>query len=178
MAIDLQSPTDPVAMSWDEYTRIDARGEYIDGWFHPMNPPARRHQTIARRLADVLETALTGELYVVEGWGWKPSGSEFVPDVLVTPITDEDLRFTGTPLLVVEVLSTNRSHDTALKFRRYAAEGLPNYWIVDPEGPVIDVFVLDGGIFRLETRVGPGEEATVTLAGFEIRLRPDGWLAR
>jgi Uma2 family endonuclease len=176
MAIELQHPTEPVAMSWDEYTRIDARGEYIDGWFHPMNPPVRRHQVIVHGITDLLLDTLGEHFFVVEGWGWKPSSSEFVPDVLVTPATDEDVRFTGTPVLAVEVLSTNRSHDTALKFRRYAAESLPNYWIVDPEGPVVDVFSLDGGSYRLDARVGPDEETTVVLAGFEILLRPGGWV--
>ncbi len=172
MATDVRTVMIPTPMSWDEYVALDQPGEYIDGVFHPMNPPTKRHQILVRRLANVLEAALGDGVEVVPGWGWKPSASEFVPDVLVTPVTDEDARFTATPLLAVEVLSTNLSHDTSLEFRKYEAEGLPRYWIVDPDGPVVDVFELDDGAYSLVSRIGPGDDVTVTVDDAPVRLRP------
>jgi len=58
--------------------------------------------------------------------------AEFIPDVIVVPASGEQARCTGTPVLAIEVLSTNRSDDLILQTGRYAAAGLPHYWIVDP----------------------------------------------
>lgn len=72
----------------------------------------------------------------------KPGEDEYAPDVLVVPPTDEDIRFTGTPLLAVEILSTNRSHDLVLKASKYAAAGLPRYWVVDPANVNVAAYTL------------------------------------
>ncbi len=55
----------------------------------------------------------------------------------------EDLRYTEIPHLVVEVLSSDPAADTVRKMQKYAAAGLPRYWIIDPEGPELFVFELD-----------------------------------
>jgi Uma2 family endonuclease len=44
-----------------------------------------------------------------------PGPDEFIPDVMVHPVTAENVRFTGTPLLLIEVLSTNRSDDLVVR---------------------------------------------------------------
>jgi Uma2 family endonuclease len=61
----------------------------------------------------------------------------------------------------------------------YAAAGIPEYWIVDPEQSTIRVLALDGDKYRLHGEFGRGQKATsVLLAGFEIQvdevLPPDG----
>ena len=140
-----------------------------------MSPsPRKSHQRLSRRLANALEAVLPEGFEVDEAWSWKPGADEFVPDVIVHPVTDEDVRFTGMPLLVVEVLSSNRSDDLVLKAVRYAALGLPRYWVVDAREGVLDAYVLGGDVFRREALVtteGPVEisigpaSLTVDLAG-------------
>ena len=66
---------------------------------------------------------------------------------MVVPDTGEQARFTGTPVLVIEVLSTNRSDDVVLKTGKYAAAGLPHYWIVDPRDRTFSACVLQGGVY-------------------------------
>ncbi len=68
---------------------------------------------------------------VISHWGWKPNANEFGPDVMVVPLNDDEVRFTGIPALAVEVLFSNRSDDLIWKCHRYAQAGLPHYWIVD-----------------------------------------------
>ncbi|MEZ4835246.1 MAG: Uma2 family endonuclease [Caldilineaceae bacterium] len=54
------------------------------------------------------------------------------------------------PDLVIEVLSpSNWRDDRNVKFDAYARAGVPEYWIVDPMGETVEVFVLDGDAYAL-----------------------------
>lgn len=81
-------------------------------------------------------------------------GSEFSPDLMVVAVADvdSDIRFTGTPLLCVEILSSNRANDYVTKMAKYAEAGLDHYWIVDIDG-VLDTLLRQGGHFRLSRQV-------------------------
>ena len=54
--------------------------------------------------------------------------------------TEENVRYTGVPHLVVEVLSTDPWRDVVRKLRKYAEVGLSRYWIIDPEQPELVVY--------------------------------------
>ncbi|MGH9061054.1 MAG: Uma2 family endonuclease, partial [Acidimicrobiales bacterium] len=88
-------------MTWDEYEALgdDARGEYIAGRLVVSPLPNRLHQKACQRMIAALEPALPDGYDVVGSWGWKPGRDEFGPDVMVYPITTENVRFTGTPAL-------------------------------------------------------------------------------
>ena len=65
---------------------------------------------------------------------------EFGPDLMVFDDTEENVRYTGVPHLVVEVLSTDPWRDVVRKLRKYAEVGLSRYWIIDPEQPELVVY--------------------------------------
>ncbi len=161
-------------MSWDEYQHSseDIWVEYIDG-HAVVNPrPIRRHQLAVHRFASTLEAAANEPVCVVAEWAWKPGDDEFVPDVLVTSPTDEQLRFTGTPLLVIEVLSTNRSHDLVTKYRKYAQAGLPRYWVVDLDEDKVTAFALRAGVYEEVATVSGTDVAEWDFGTGTVRIRP------
>jgi Uma2 family endonuclease len=71
---------------------------------------------------------------------------------------------------VVEVLSpSTRRTDRLEKTVEYAQAGVREYWIVDPGGQTIEVFVLREGAYELLGKWGEDEDAcSVVLAGFEV----------
>jgi Uma2 family endonuclease len=147
MALDTRTlaPGERLPMSWEEYQALGdrVRGEYIDGELVVMNQPTGRHQDVCVELYVRIKPVLPAGVKARLSWGWKPGADEFGPDLIVFDDNGEDLRYTEVPHLVVEVLSSDPAADTVRKMQKYAAAGLPRYWIIDPEGPELFVFELD-----------------------------------
>ncbi len=63
----------------------------------------------------------------------------------------------GAPDLVAEVLSpSTQTRDRGVKMRRYAAAGIPHYWIVDPRGRALEAYRLTEQGYELTGTFGPG----------------------
>ena len=72
----------------------------------------------------------------------------------------------------MEVLSeSTEANDRGIKFEDYAAHGVGEYWIVDPDQETLEQYLLQGGIYRLAVKVKTGTIASVIVPGFEIPVR-------
>lgn len=155
------------------------RHELIDGIHYVSPSPALRHQWICGRVSRVLEDYFAGPRRArVFG---SPVDVELstrdvmVPDVIVVP-WETDLaaqRVEQPPKLVVEVLSpSSRNRDRQLKFERYAAFGVPHYWIIDPDQPSFACYRLQNGHFERAAGADPASPMLVhpDFTGLEISL--------
>ena len=174
MATETMQPGDRIPMSWDEYEALgpSVRGEYIDGELVMSPFPSGRHQDISFNLESILRSVVTAPIRVRGGWGWKPEADEFGPDLMVFDDTGEDVRYTGTPHLVVEILSSDPVRDIIRKATKYAAAGVERYWIIDPNGPEITVYQLVDGVFAEQGVHGPGTEVTLDVGPAEVTFDP------
>lgn len=152
----------------------DIKIELIDGELERMNPPmndhAGRQAMIVIRLAKVVdENLLRGEVGIDVGDDTVLSCDAAL---LRMPIAGRRLLRADELLLVVEVAETTPSRDLGKKRVRYAAAGIPEYWVVDSARSVVHVHrdPMDGDYALIATtRFGeplaiPGTEATILLA--------------
>jgi Uma2 family endonuclease len=76
------------------------------------------------------------------------------------------------PDFVVEILSPDsETRDRVTKFMDYAANGVLEYWVIDPEVQTIEQFVLNGGQYDLRQKSDNGEIRSEAVTGFVIPVR-------
>lgn len=162
------------ALAWNEQDRI----ELIDGYPVMMAPPARAHQKAVMELSAQLHAYLKGkkcEVYAApfavrlfERDGDRPEDVDTLvePDVSVIcdPSKLDDTGCKGAPDLVMEVLSPSTArHDRFTKFNLYQRAGVREYWIVDPAGKSVQMFVLEDGHYAAKDFRSVGETARVNV---------------
>jgi Uma2 family endonuclease len=65
------------------------------------------------------------------------------------PVTGRQGR-RGPPFLIVEILSpSDPDYDRRIKAQRYAALGVPHYWIADPDAKTLECYRNEGGRYVL-----------------------------
>ena len=151
------------------------RYELLDGAILVTPGPGRWHQTVVLELAVLLRTQRpTGLVIKIAPFDVALAEDTVLqPDLLVTrriDLTDKELP--GAPLLAVEVLSpSTRRIALLLKRDRFAAAGVPSYWLIDPQEPSVRVLDLDADHYR-ETQFVQGDDPVVVSAPFPLRFRP------
>lgn len=83
-------------------------------------------------------------------------GTLFKPDLVVVLKSNEKIlagrkNIYGAPDMVVEVLShSTRKKDLTVKKDVYEAQGVREYWIIDPRAKIVSVFLLRDGKYYLD----------------------------
>ncbi len=174
----------PLQGDWseEEYLALDSSQlvELSDGCIEVLPMATIFHQLIVRFLSRLLETFVAahaeGQVLVapLPVHLWFKKFRE--PDIVYfRPHRVKDVH--GQPEgadLVVEVVSEgeeNRYRDLVTKREEYAAAGISEYWIVDPQERQITVLVLEGQTYREHGVFKSSTAATsVLLAGFSASV--------
>ncbi|WP_370240500.1 Uma2 family endonuclease [Aeromicrobium sp.] len=156
-------PLQRIAMSWEQYlaTPPHPRHEWVDGVVVVSPDPVWRHQRVARKLANLFDS-VDGLYGSTSGNVKLPGNRVRIPDAYAT--TKPEGLFIERPVLVVEVLSpSTRSEDLLRKAPEYAAAGIEQLWVVDPDARTLEVQRLVDGRWQphayLDDTVPSGEIA-------------------
>lgn len=126
-----------------------------------MSPAANLdHSGIIMRLGMIIGTHLSnnksGYVYPDDVDVHFSDGSLYKPDLVVVLKSNEKIlagqkNIYGAPDMVVEVLShSTRKKDLTIKKDTYEAQGVKEYWIVDPRAKSVMVYLLKDGKYFLD----------------------------
>lgn len=159
------------------------RYELLDGTLLVSPAPGFAHQSTLLRLAVQLVDSCPGHLQVMMApfaVQFSPS-TELQPDVLVAPLSAFTLKnLPVAPLLAVEIKAPSTATiDRTLKRAAYAALGVPNYWLVDPDPdePALAVLRLEGAEY-VGVHTVRGDDELLLDEPFAVRLRPSDLVVR
>jgi len=163
-------------LAWPE----DERVEIIDGVSYMQEIPSPEHQEISMNLSTQISVYLKGKpckVYAAPFSVRLIKGDEkedediknvFEPDITVvcdqSKIDKQGCK--GIPDLIIEIISPSSiKHDRVTKFNQYEKAGVVEYWIVEPEGKLVSVFILqsNGRYGRPEIYT---EEETINISIF------------
>lgn len=142
-------------LEYDDLAHVPEDGntyEILDGDLHVTPSPSPVHQRVAKRLQrqleDHFEARGLGEVFNAPLDVILSTMDVVEPDLIVVadPAQVSGRAVEGAPLMLVEVLSPSSiQYDRIVKATRYAALGVPHYWIVDLESRAIECYRASAG---------------------------------
>ncbi len=152
--------------------------EILAGDLYVTPSPSPLHQRVGRRLQRQLEQFFEeqslGEVFNAPLDVILSPRDVVEPDLIVVadPAQVSGRAIEGSPLLLVEILSpTSVERDRIVKATRYAALGVPHYWIVDLDARAIECYRGRDGRYELVARAeAPSTLSHPDWAGLTIDL--------
>ncbi|GHU88004.1 hypothetical protein FACS1894202_03320 [Clostridia bacterium] len=151
------------------------RRELIDGQIIMMASPSVRHQRVLGNLFAEIHGFLKGRRCEVfpAPFAVRLSDDVFEPDITVVCDPKKLGKYVckGAPDLIIEILSSsNRKHDTWVKYNKYMLAGVPEYWVADTDSNTVDVNLLRDGTYSARTYGGDDTIPVGVLPGCEINI--------
>ncbi|UBF30201.1 Uma2 family endonuclease (plasmid) [Kovacikia minuta CCNUW1] len=148
------------------------RYEIIDGELFVTRAPDWRHQAICGNIVTLLklwsDQSGLGQAAINPGIVFSESDN-VIPDVVwasherLEQLLDEAGHLTAAPELVVEVLSpgkANERRDREAKLKLYSVRGVLEYWIVNFQEQVVEVYRRKNGLLELAATLYRQDELT------------------
>jgi Uma2 family endonuclease len=160
------------------FTEYD-RFELIGGEIVPMSPKGLRHGRLRNMLVYRWTKAAPEDVMVASEAQFNLASDTFLnPDILVHPMSIHTDKLRGPEaLLVVEVADTSLSYDLHTKPAVYAAQGVPEYWVINAmtlqttvhRQPMEETYAVTEK-FSADDRLVPGlvPELTITLGTLRL----------
>lgn len=154
--------------------------EFINGEVITHTPVTIEHAQIVRRLRVLIETfaqrcqcGTVGDHRTLVSL----SRNDYMPDICffnkkkAETFSPHQIRFPA-PDLAAEVLSpSTEKTDRAIKCEDYAAHGVTEYWIIDPDAESLEQYILQGDTYELLTKSGTAEIVSVAVEDFIFPTR-------
>ncbi|MBI4663355.1 MAG: Uma2 family endonuclease [Verrucomicrobia bacterium] len=152
--------------------------EFINGEIIVHSPDTLKHVQVRKRLTKLLDThAAVHDLGLVgdEKLLVALTRNDYMPDVVfflkekAAALEGDQSRFPA-PDFAAEVLSSGtRRRDRGLKFEDYAAHGVREYWILDPDARTVEQYLLNAlGRYALQKKAsGDDEVRSEVVTGFK-----------
>ena len=156
------------------------RYQLLDGEMVPALSPTTRHPTILGRLSIALHDAVnanqSGRVWyapldvILSDYDVVQPDLLFVSNARENIVTEANVQ--GAPDLVVEILSpATAQHDREYKRTLYSRHGVREYWLVDPEEDVVEVWTeSETGLVLAATYQQGDTLASPLLRGLNIPL--------
>lgn len=164
----------------DDYLALDGSYlvEYVDGSLQVLPMPDAIHQTLAFILCALLKDFAKnidphGRALMAPFKVKLRDGQFREPDVTYMRGLNSERRqrkfWIGADLVIEIISESNREHDWVTKRREYALNGIPEYWIIDPDHRLLTIFALKDSEYQIAGEFRDGQRATSRLlAGFEV----------
>ncbi|MGI8640179.1 MAG: Uma2 family endonuclease [Pyrinomonadaceae bacterium] len=154
--------------------------EFINGEIIFQSPAKLRHVSAVGLLHSLLRTyVIKHQLGFVgsEKMLVSLTRNDYEPDICFfdksksQSFTSTQMQFPA-PDLAVEVLSDSTAgKDRTTKFQDYAAHGVKEYWIIDPENETVEQYYLQNEEYELLLKAKDGTINSIVLPDFRIQIR-------
>jgi len=154
-------PKGKIVLTYEDYALLPNdrnRYEILEGELSVTPAPSTKHQSASANLFKLLSGHIDdrnlGKLFYAPIDLILDPTTILQPDLLFVSSAHQQIiterAIEGVPDLVVEILSPTTSRtDRVTKAQIYARHSVPIYWIVDPDQESIEIYLLEGGVFRL-----------------------------
>lgn len=138
-----------VRFTADEYSRMldagllgDGRCELIEGRIRKMAAQKDPHMWAVTRGSLALSRRFPAETHsvIIQGTLWLDRFNVPDPDLQVYDVPLGTPLAGRMPIVVIEVSHTSYARDSGVKLRRYAANGVADYWIVNLPADRVEVY--------------------------------------
>ena len=158
----------------------DQKVEFINGEIVMQSPAKLRHTIASQNLFTVLSLYVSKHhlghvghekmLITLTRNDYEPDICYFGPEK-ARAFAPDQMKFPA-PDLIVDVLSpSTEANDRGVKFLDYAAHGVAEYWIVDPNAEMIEQYTLRDKEYHLHVKTDTGPVRSTAIEGFAIPVR-------
>ncbi|HEY3281583.1 MAG TPA: Uma2 family endonuclease [Armatimonadota bacterium] len=155
------------------------KAEFINGEVVVHSPVRLSHSLVSQALFTLLRAhVLAHGLGVVghEKLMVSLTRNDYEPDVCffstekAAGFEPHQMRFPA-PDFVAEILSpSTEARDRGVKMEDYAAHGVAEYWLLEPEEQVLEQYLLSGETYHLNVRSSTGTVTSTAVPGFVIPI--------
>lgn len=161
------------------YTTISEQQkvEFINGEILMQSPVKLQHEFVSNNLNTLMKVYVSQ--YALGYVGHEKmlvclTRNDYEPDVCywhsrkADAFTAEQMKFPA-PDFIAEVLSPSTEKiDRTTKFEDYAAHGVQEYWLIDPDGKYVEQYVLANEQYELRQKTDSGILKSTAVPGFQI----------